>query len=587
VSNRRKSDSLGAGIDSPPGPFRVLIRHALARIFPGGERSGSGEVDLGLGVLLGMLALPGVFASLFLIDKYGSLFQGLTGVLNFDPYAASLPDEYFFIALSMVVSASVAVWKWDSLLPDRRDYNNLGALPIPTRNFLQANLIAVAILAVILSLDVNAASTLLFPAVVSNSRSSFPFFARFTVAHFACVFSASVFGFLIVLCALGLPALLLPTRVFNRVSLYLRFVIVVALLALLASAFAVGPQIGRSGNDAHHWLARIPPVWFVGLSQVLLGRSTPEFIFLANRGVIASGSALLVAIAAYSLSCHRLLGRSEEAMGDPGNERNFLARSAFAVADATLLRSPFQRAGFRFVFKTLSRGSDQSLAFGWFVGLGVVVASQSLVGAARGSFRSTIPSADFLAVPLALIYFLALGLRTAFEIPINLRGNWIFRMTLDPDANECVALARRVMWAFIVPPLIFIGLPVYAHFWGPKIAVFHVAIVTVSSAILIETFLMRFRKVPFTCSVPAFKNTALVAILMYLLGFFAFSELIAALEHAAFTETFYGVFLVIAFGIAALILWVWRKSLTYLERQPIFEDAASTAISTIDLDYRL
>ena len=67
-------------------------------------------MDLGIGVVLGLLALPGIFASIFLIDKYGSLFQLIRGDLNFDPYTASLPDEYFFIALSMVVTASVAVW---------------------------------------------------------------------------------------------------------------------------------------------------------------------------------------------------------------------------------------------------------------------------------------------------------------------------------------------------------------------------------------------------------------------------------------------------------------------------------------------
>jgi len=106
-------------------PFPRLVRHCVDRIFHGGETSEADGVDLGVGVVLGLLALPGIFASLFLIDKYGSLFQFIRGDLDFDPYTASLPDEYFFIALSMVVTASVAVWKWDNLLPDRRDYSNL------------------------------------------------------------------------------------------------------------------------------------------------------------------------------------------------------------------------------------------------------------------------------------------------------------------------------------------------------------------------------------------------------------------------------------------------------------------------------
>ncbi|MGC2721050.1 MAG: hypothetical protein WA209_15820, partial [Candidatus Acidiferrales bacterium] len=81
-------------------PFHRLVRHATGRIIHGGEGSDSDGLDLSLGVVLGLLALPGIFASLFLIDKYGSLFQVLRGDLNFDPYAASLPDEYFFVVLS-------------------------------------------------------------------------------------------------------------------------------------------------------------------------------------------------------------------------------------------------------------------------------------------------------------------------------------------------------------------------------------------------------------------------------------------------------------------------------------------------------
>src|ERR1700691_2825930 len=124
----------------------------------GGETADEDGLDLGMGLLFGLLALPGVFASLFLADKYGSLFQLIRGDRDFDPYTASLPDEYFFIALSMVVTAAVVVWKWDSLLPDRRDYVNLAPLPMRSRTFLMANLLALLFLTAVLSLDVNAAS---------------------------------------------------------------------------------------------------------------------------------------------------------------------------------------------------------------------------------------------------------------------------------------------------------------------------------------------------------------------------------------------------------------------------------------------
>ena len=193
-------------------PFARLVRHCLDRIFYGGDAAQEDELDLGIGVALGLLALPGVLVSFFLIDKYGSLFQVILGIKDFDPYAASMPDEYFFIALSLVVTASVAIWKWDSLLPDRRDYANLAPLPIPNRTFFSANLLALAFLTAIMSLDVNAASIMAFPLVVTGSRSSFTYYAVFLVAHLTSLLLASLFSFLVVLAILGVLMSVLPYR---------------------------------------------------------------------------------------------------------------------------------------------------------------------------------------------------------------------------------------------------------------------------------------------------------------------------------------------------------------------------------------
>jgi len=64
-------------------PFVRLVRHCVDRIFHGGDASEEDGVDFGVGILLGLLALPGAFSSLFLADKYGSLFQVLRGDLDF------------------------------------------------------------------------------------------------------------------------------------------------------------------------------------------------------------------------------------------------------------------------------------------------------------------------------------------------------------------------------------------------------------------------------------------------------------------------------------------------------------------------
>ena len=104
------------------------------------------ELDLSIGLILALLALPGAFYSLFLLEKYSTLLQWMHGQKELDPLAGALPDEYFFIVLSMVVTGVVAVWRWDSIFPDRRDYANLVPLPISLRSIFLANLAAILVL---------------------------------------------------------------------------------------------------------------------------------------------------------------------------------------------------------------------------------------------------------------------------------------------------------------------------------------------------------------------------------------------------------------------------------------------------------
>ena len=127
-------------------PLPRLVRLFVDRIFRGVESS-EGELDMSMGLVLSLLALPGGFYSVFLLEKYSTLLQWLRHQHEVDPLAAALPDEYFFIVLSMAVTGVVAVWRWDSIFPDRRDYSNLVHLPISTRTIFLANLAAVLLCA--------------------------------------------------------------------------------------------------------------------------------------------------------------------------------------------------------------------------------------------------------------------------------------------------------------------------------------------------------------------------------------------------------------------------------------------------------
>jgi hypothetical protein len=195
------------------------------------------------------------------------------------------------------------------------------------------------------------------------------------------------------------------------------------------------------------------------------------------------------------------------------------------------------------------------------------------------------PSAEILGVPLALAYFLILGLRCAFDVPVSLRANWLFRLTVNPETSECIPLARKVIFAFLAPALILICFPLYGRFWGWQVSLIHTAIVAAMCVILVESSLMRFRKIPFTCSAPTFKSHAIVAILIYVVGFFAFSVFPASVERWAFDEPVRFLAFVPLLAGAWLALREWRRSLSPLDTRIIFEEKSLPAVEAMNLTY--
>ena len=573
-------------------PSFRLVRLFVDRIFHGGGESEEEDLDFSLGLILSLLALPGAFYSIFLFDKYGSLLQWLRGQHAIDPLAAALPDEYFFIVLSMVVTGTVAVWRWDSIFPDRRDYANLVPLPISTRLIFLANLAAIVFLATLLAFDVNAASAVLFPVVVGGSQVTFLYVAQFAAIHLLVVVLASVFSFFAVFATVGVLMFALPYDVFRRISLYVRGLILVCFLTLLSTSFAVPSLVDRLPRMPHSPIRFLPSVWFLGFCQLLRGKADPALALLGWVAILGCLGVALVAIAAYALSYRRCFMRIPESASenlsenpDLSPETNHGYRSwLVSILDRTVLRSPFQRAGYRFVMRTLLRSERHGLVLVGFLALGVVIASQVLFVTFNGeSVDAGVPSAALLSIPFILSYCILVGLRFAFDIPADLRANWIFQLSLDKTAHECIPLVRRVMLTFVLPWILVVVLPVSAYLWGWTAALVHTTLVAIWSVLLSGILLIHFRKVPFTCTYPPFRDSAIVVLLSYVLGFFAFVVLTPRLEYWALLDPA----LMILF--VPIILGAWygqrrlQQSVVDIDRQLIFEEKQPTAFEVLDL----
>ena len=565
-------------------PFWRLVELFVARIFRGGGDSDSEGLSIGVGLLLTFLAVPGGFVSILLFDKYGSLLQWLRGQTHVDTLLIAFPDEYFFVVLSMTVTGAVAVWRWDAIFPDRRDYINLVPLPISTRTIFFANLIAVLFLVSVVAIDVNAASCILFPTVVAAAQSQFVFFLKFAAVHAMGVVLASIFSFLVVFSMLGLLLALLSPGVFRRVSTYVRGMIVVYLVALLCTSFAIPDLLRRIKGPAPFWTFLLPSCWFVGLCQALRGRATPVLLELAKLTFPAVAVLVLFALAAYAISYRRHFIRiAETTEGVALRQSREPLRSE--LWERFVLRTPFRKACFRFVRSTLLRSEAHRLVLTGVAGLALVLASQALMAAFEDakSLRRAAMSPAALSVPFLLTFLIIVGLRIVFEIPVELRANWIFQLMLDADKQESQGLARHVVLVAVLPVTLAITFIAYMYLAGAEIAVLHTLLVGTFSVLLADIVLVRFRKLPFTCTLPVFKQHSIVIVLSFCFGYLIYAMSIPEFEASGLVEPLRLLSFVPLAAVAWYIPHHLARTTIDLDKRLIFEESAPRTIEALRL----
>ncbi len=560
-------------------PFPTLLRVFIGRVFHGGGDSGASEMDVALGVILILLAMPGALVSLLLFEKYGSLIRFFRGDGVFDPFTATIPDEYFFIVLSMVVTGAAAVWRWDALFLDRRDYTNIVPLPISLRRIFLGNLAAILLLAAALTLDVNAASFVLFPVVVVGSQDSLSLFLKFGAGHAVTVVLASAFSFFAVFAVIGLLMAVLPYALFRRISLYVRFAIALFFMALLATSFAAPSFLTQAARSNIHSTSVLPPVWFLGICQTLWGRGDdPFFASMARIALLALAISLAVAILSYALSFRRSFIRIPETaeVGPfPRSQFHLLPVNFF---DRTILGDLSQRACFHFITRTLLRSEAHLQIASAFVAMGLVVSAQSLASAFHTNAAAVLrnPSEDILSIPFILSFCIIVGIRFAFEIPSDLRANWVFALWIDPDALQTRPIARKVLLTFSLAPLVPICLVSSWILWGFTAALLHTAVFASCTAAFVELLLLRFRKIPFTCSYPPFQSHSALIFVAYLFGFVIFTIYLPELELWSLADPWR----VSLFAplIAAILLSVhlYRKQMLDMDKHLIFEEISAS-----------
>jgi hypothetical protein len=565
-----------------PDPFRTLVRHFVRRIFASEDEQGSSSVGLGLGAVLAILASPGAFASIFLLDKYSTLLQWLRH-LRIDPIRASVSDEYFFVVLSMTITGLVMVLRWNRLLPDRRDFANLAILPIPIRNVFLANFVALFGLALLFAFDVNAVSMFLFPLFVNLSDGTTAAFLAVGVSHIVTVLLASLFSFFAVFALVGLMMLLVPKRIFGAVSILVRVVLVISLLTeflsnLFLQLFA-GRLPGHAGNYAHF----LPSFWFLGIYERILGIAKPEMAELGREALLALAAAIVIAIVAYMLCYRRYFLRLAETLETIGSGHHAFRLPLPEWLAGRLFRSPFEWACSSLALKVLLRSEQHLMFFGAYLGIGLVMVAQTTVDAMAGGADPTVPKAGYLAIPLMIAFFIVSGLRFVFDIPAALNANWVFRITVEEPKPEPRRIAFRFMLLAVLPLEIAVLLPVTTHLFGWKTALAHTATVTALTVLFANTMLVRFRKIPFTCSTQPEVKRFLIRIIGSLFAVLLIVPMLAEIERWMLINPirFAG------FALALAGCWYWlhryRREMLPNEKALTYEDGPAPAFEFLKL----
>ena len=529
-----------------PLHFRVLYRQFLLRVIDLESLSIEADIPRFLGQFAGILL-------------FFSIGRGVLILMFPPPPAAALSIQQSQFSLMMLIAGLITVITWDSIFPDRRDVMILAPLPVRPHIVLFAKLAASAGIIGLAIVCFNCLSSLSLSIVFAGLAGSPRYFLAWWFTMAAC----SAFLYCAVLTIQGLAALLLPRRAFLRLSSILQL----AAFALFLSAYFLSPTLPSLTDFAapanHTLVSRMPSYWFVALFNQLAGRLPSQLVWLATRAWIALG--MVAAGAGFSLLLcytHTMKKIVEEPDLVPGAAGfHWIPRFGSSLAGAVAL----------FSLRSITRSRQHRLALAFYWSIIFALALAWLRNALKTPPEPV--NIDFLMWTFLMMCFAVLGLRGVFSLPISLHANWMLRVTQLRPTTKYLAATRLCLLLFGVAPIWIITAAFSFHFtpWQP--AARHLAFMALAGWALVELGLIRFYKVPFTCSyLPGKTNIQVIfwgsLIVLFILGMTLANYEIGALTNLRQYFTLMTFAAAAAAGLFAYNRTQARSAVLYFEELP-------------------
>jgi hypothetical protein len=463
--------------------FKVLFREFLFRMVDLEVLAAQGDVNKLLGQFAALLTFVSSVLGLraLFIDPRRVPPNVLLGI--------SWHTEHMLIATTMLVVGLFAVLSWDSTLPNRRDVLVLAPLPLRSRTLFLAKAAALATALGLTVAALNVCTGLTWPPLLAAAGSSG--FLQSYFAYWITALAAGAFIFCGVLAVQGIAAQL-PRRQFLTVSSFLQM----AAFGLFVSVYFLQPSLARPAAIVaaknQHALAWLPSYWFFGLFHTLNGSTHPVMAPLAKRAMAGLAVALAGAAIAFLLSYFRTMRKIvEEPDIIPGSH---------GIHWLPPFGGPAVTAIVQFAIRTLVRSRQHRVILAFYLGVAfAVVTISSRVDSNQQNFEGE-GIVGLLASSILTLCFWMAGTRVVFTMPMDLRANWIFRITAVRQVAEYIVASRRALLALSVAPVTILSGLVLFTVWPWQRAAGHVAALVLLGLILTDVGLRRFRKIPFTCS---------------------------------------------------------------------------------------
>lgn len=558
--------------------FLVLQRHFFQRLFLNDVISFDVQMKEKLIAVLAILAVLCSHISSLVLFKY----------LILRDQGTSWVEKCYIMFFFMLLMGLITILEWDVIFLDSRDFSNLIPLPIKARTLFFAKFVSLLLFISLFSIAINSMATFVFAYILPQWQSkSLIYLIRFILAHLLSVFASNFFVFFLFAFLIGLLMSVLGYRIFNRISVYLRALMMASIVFLmilyltefsyLSKTFASFLTLKEKNSL---FLQLFPPMWFVGLYETLLGSKDPLFLTLAYYGLLA----LIIPVIAFFLIAAYSYKKYIKKIGEVGRKAIHLFRFKKLLGDsfnAIFLRNPIQRAVFYFFEIMLKRSTLHKMRLASYlaVSAGLTLIPLILKTGSIKDFASV--SKTLLSIPLILSFFLLVGIRHLVSIPVSLEANWVFRLTEIKNRKHYFSGLKKGIFLLTLAPLFFLLFGFYSLLWGWKIAFLHCLYGLVVSMLLTEFLFINCRKIPFTCSYLPGKAKIHIFWLVYLISFLFYSFYLSLLEYKLLKQPskffiFYG-----ACGIMFAAFKIYKRNFLYRKSNIIYEEKPEPVMVTL------